>query len=532
VTSNRNFSGFNGLNHFDQRFAGTGRYENTQFSLEPPDQGLCVGAGYVLETVNTALRVDSTSGGHLTSAIPISQFLNLTPETDRVTGVFGDFVSDPKCYFDVPTQRWFFSVLQLGVDPTSGAFDGTSKQFLAVSKETNPAGDWNIYSFDTTNDFGTCPCFGDQPLIGADKYGFYVSTNSFPIFAPGFNGAVLYAISKSQLVAGASAPTIVTTTVPTLAEGQAYSIQPATTPSGKFEAAAGGTEYFLSALDFAGTGDTRIAAWALTNTSSLDAATPDVTLTSDVIRSESYVVPPVAEQKSGSTPLRECMNDTECATALLGAPDTFAPEPLAPLNTNDDRMNQVVFADGLLWSGLNTAVKQRDGVTRAGIAWFAVEPELKKGIKGDLEKQGYVSVDGDNVFFPSIGVNDSGAAVMTFTLAGKDYFPSSAYVVLHRNGDSGNAPTVHVAGAGLGPADGFTGLKGLDDVDNGIERWGDYSAAVATPDGSIWFASEYIGQTCTLAEFVADTTCGETRSFFANWGTFIGHVSVRGNDDD
>ena len=34
---------FGGVNHFVQRFSGTGGYVNTQFSLEPPDQGLCVG---------------------------------------------------------------------------------------------------------------------------------------------------------------------------------------------------------------------------------------------------------------------------------------------------------------------------------------------------------------------------------------------------------------------------------------------------------------------------------------------------------
>src|SRR5205807_4251717 len=52
---NPGFSGFPGLTHRDQRRAGTGAYSNTQFSLEPPDQGLCVGNGFVLELVNTAL---------------------------------------------------------------------------------------------------------------------------------------------------------------------------------------------------------------------------------------------------------------------------------------------------------------------------------------------------------------------------------------------------------------------------------------------------------------------------------------------
>jgi hypothetical protein len=33
-------------------------------------------------------------------------------------------------------------------------------------------------------------------------------------------------------------------------------------------------------------------------------------------------------------------------------------------------MNQVVYADGLLWSGVNTTVGTRDGSTRVGIAFL------------------------------------------------------------------------------------------------------------------------------------------------------------------
>jgi hypothetical protein len=49
---------FEGLNFFDQRFANNGN----QFSIEPPDQGLCVGNGFVLETINDVLRVYSPGG--------------------------------------------------------------------------------------------------------------------------------------------------------------------------------------------------------------------------------------------------------------------------------------------------------------------------------------------------------------------------------------------------------------------------------------------------------------------------------------
>ena len=83
VSPDRSFSGFPGLTHFDQRFAGTGAYTNTQFSLEPPDQGLCVGHGFVMEAVNNALAVYNSSGKLLSGPTALSQFFQLQPEIIR-----------------------------------------------------------------------------------------------------------------------------------------------------------------------------------------------------------------------------------------------------------------------------------------------------------------------------------------------------------------------------------------------------------------------------------------------------------------
>lgn len=117
------------------------------------------------------------------------------------------------------------------VNPATGAFSGGTDVLLAVSTTSNPTGTWNIYQIETTNDgdLGNCPCLGDLPLIGADANGFYISTNDFPLFSAGFNGAMVYALSKTTLAAGGT-PTVVKFFQPTLAEGFAYSIQPTTTP--------------------------------------------------------------------------------------------------------------------------------------------------------------------------------------------------------------------------------------------------------------------------------------------------------------
>ena len=194
--------GFNGLTHLDQRVAGTGVYTNTQFSLEPPDQALCVGGGFVVEAVNNAIAVYDTSGNLLSGPEALSQFWGLVPEVDRTTGIFGQFISDPKCAYDPDTQRWFVTELMQD-NGTVGS--GRNFNMIAVSTTSDPRGPYLILSYDVTDDglngtpnHASCPCFGDQPLLGFDAYGVYQSTNEFSDTS--FNGAQVYAIPKKGLI--------------------------------------------------------------------------------------------------------------------------------------------------------------------------------------------------------------------------------------------------------------------------------------------------------------------------------------------
>ena len=59
-----------GLNMRDQRNADNGN----QFSLEPPDQGLCVGGNLVLESVNTVFRIHNTATGTSSDTISLNEF--------------------------------------------------------------------------------------------------------------------------------------------------------------------------------------------------------------------------------------------------------------------------------------------------------------------------------------------------------------------------------------------------------------------------------------------------------------------------
>jgi hypothetical protein len=497
-------SGFNGLDDFQQTNAGTGSYANSQFDVTPPDQGLCVGNGYVVEGVNDALRVYSTRGGALTPAVALNQFAQTTPESVNGGPPFGEFLSDPKCYYDPDTAHWFMTFLGIALDPSTGNFGNSARQFIAVSQGSNPTKSWTIYAFPTTDDgtSGTvsdpgCPCFGDQPLLGADANGVYITTNEYSINGPAYNGAQLYAMSKQGLETGRN--TAVTQLQPGMSSsvtntlgGVAFSIQPATSPNSGYATAANGTEYFQSALDFGaapalGTRADRIAVWNLTNTASLNSTDPDPALHVAVVPSEEYTQPPNATQAPGTLVINNNL-------PLVAA--------------NDDRMNQVVYAGGHLWSGVNTAVQTPQGPTLAGLAWFVTSPSTSPtgAVSASLVKQGYLGVNKEDLLFPSIGVTPAGHAVMAFTLVGPNYHPSAAWSPLSLS--SGTGP-IYVAAAGQNAVDDFSSLKAY--LGDGVDRWGDYTAAVSDSSGNVWMGVEYIS--------------GIERTYFANWATYLFHVS-------
>src|SRR5260370_41511967 len=133
------------------------------------------------------------------------------------TGTVGRFVTDPGCYFDPDTQRWFVVVLTLDRVGTTSSFAGTNHLDIAVSTTSSPLGSFNIYKLYVQDD-GTqgtpnhgCsggPCLGDFPHIGADANGFYITTNEFNFFANGFHASQIYAFSKQGLASGAGSGSV------------------------------------------------------------------------------------------------------------------------------------------------------------------------------------------------------------------------------------------------------------------------------------------------------------------------------------
>ena len=505
------FFPLSGLTQFDQAVAFTGQANGSNGQVEPPDQGLSVGNGIVVEAINNAIQFFLTNGTPLfPSALAMNVLYNVAPTfTLSPAGQvisFGPSLTDPRVYYDSTNGFFFVTVTETDVDPATGESAGSSHIFIAVIP--NNLSVVNVFSLDVTNDgdaaFGACPCFGDQPLIGADANGFYISTNSFNSAHRTFRGAQIYAIPLPALETGAPG-NLTAVRFGDLTQGgePALSIQPASVPpGGSFETGQNGTEYLVST--FHNVQDDRLAVWALTNTASLETMTPSLTLINGVIDSESYGTPPATDQKSGPTPFRD----------LIASPQspfgTFK-NHLDLIADNDDRLQQVTFAAGKLWTSVPTVVKTQQGPVRAGAAWFILTPSVGPAqVSATVFNQGYVAIDSphqDSVMFPAVGVNAAGKAAISFSVVGEDFFPSAAYALL--DAVNGAGPII-ISGPGVAPDDGFSGYAPF--AKRGAARWGDYSAAVSDEFGNIWMGAEMIPNNPPLI-------------LAANWGTFITAVA-------
>jgi hypothetical protein len=570
-------TGFEGLNLYQQRYARGGN----QFTVEPPDQGMCVGNGYVVEAVNDVMNVYNTAGQsvlpdntatnivsgfprNVNHAVDLNSFYGYAPAINRSTGVRAQFVTDPSCLYDAATQRFFVVVLTLETFP-NGAYTLANHLDIAVSQTSNPTGLWNIYHIDVTGDGspgatgGPCPCLGDYPHIGADANGFYITTNSYPWGPGNFDGAQIYAFSKSQLAAGAATVTMVhidttgmvAATSPVAQTEPGFTVWPAQSPgANSFNLNAGGTEYFLSsnagaeAAGNAFTGSsTNLVVWTLANTASLNSALPSLSLSNKVLSVNPYAIPPTQQQPGSGmpattdTPLGYCINDTRTLTVarkgcwrLLFAAQPAHNEVISRPDSNDTRMQQVTYANGKLWGALDTALNPDGGAQRAGIAWFILSPTSNKVVL-----QGYLGAAGHDFTYPAIGVTPSGLGLMAFTDTGNGTNPSAGYAPIDALAGVGAWNDVN-GGLGAAQDDGFTSYKA--EVGNPPRtRWGDYGSA-AVDGNSIWIASEYIAQACNYTAwggpfFVGGTgdnllgTCGGSshgpgaRAALGNWSTRI-----------
>jgi len=405
-----------GLNAVDSGTLST----NPLGDIEPADQGLCAGNGYVVETNNIGeVLVFNQRLHRLSSPIPLDTLMGLTGRGWSSGG-------DPSCLFDYSNGgHWIFTEIASATsEANGGAFAGcfgaaanTCYEAIAVTTGSNPFGPYNVYFLNANynpNEPGTPYLLNDFAKISTTRDAFLLFYDEFPLNltkAPGFgggffNGAQELAFDKNALEQGLPVSKsngkpnqkfnvaienmgLLPTPAGTCASDNEFheggiacwfTVIPAQAPDpSQYDNSYGGSGFMLASTDFYGfsgvpgvplTGANQIAVWDWTGLSGLNSNNCSkcsrVQFGGQLFNNVQLYNNPtnplgvgiLAAQKAGPIPLGD-----ECGAAGLSVviPPATTPPVSCPengLNTNDDGFFQVSQAQNQLWGAVDTAINQ------------------------------------------------------------------------------------------------------------------------------------------------------------------------------
>ncbi|MBL8764198.1 MAG: hypothetical protein JNM07_08005 [Phycisphaerae bacterium] len=174
----------------------------------PPDPTLAVGPNHVVVTVNMAVAFYDRSG-----TLQFSANLDNTGNPgffETVGG--GNFVFDPKCFYDHFAQR-FVIIAPEYYSPNQSWVD------IAVSDDSNPNGTWYKYRTNSVVTVGASTYWVDYPGLGYDQQAYYVTGNLFGLNTGGTAGTFFRVFNKAPLLSGGAA------SFSTLRDANAFSVQ-------------------------------------------------------------------------------------------------------------------------------------------------------------------------------------------------------------------------------------------------------------------------------------------------------------------
>jgi hypothetical protein len=573
-----------GLNAFEETTTFSALAATPNYTIEPPDQGICANSQFVVEALNigeiqvySASTLQPVSNGYTT----FDSLMALAKQGTSGWSSGGDIM----CNYDYGNGgHWIFTefvsaspekplVAGGQPGPFQGCFVGIKDscyEGIAVSVTNNPLGKYYVYFYNPNkinNDPGVGYFLNDYVKTATTRDAFMMFYDEFnqngttipacPAFGcGGFNGAQQVAFNKNALENGWSASKVTAAyenmgnaknLYPIPANG-AFQPAPASCFSGvyagfvcwyqvipaqsadpsQYDNSNGGTGYMFASLDFLGAGDNRAAVFAWSDLSALNSAgcssCSSITfggklLTTPVVYRDEGVdclvqyggVCGLGKQKAGPIPLGD-----NCGPLI---PTSTASCPEGGIATNGDGATQASYGNGHVWGAIATGLVQKFASStevHLGAAFWEI---AASGGSASLTSGGYVSPAHADVEFASMAAMDSGGALISFTLSGKAFYPSSAYDTISSSGTVGSFITI--TALGKSPTDGFTEYQGYPGTTR--PRWGDYGGAIYVPTLGVVFASEYIEHpNCSSNAFLSSGgSCGGTRALNGNWGSSI-----------
>lgn len=440
-------------------FAGPGDPDNPDVSEDevvPPDPQGAVGLSHVVAVTNVDITIQNKTSGAVIDSATLDGLwasLKLAPAEELST-------FNPRAAYDPYGQRFI-------VAACANPRKANSSVLVAVSRTSDPTGEWNVYRYDAE---GANLLWADYPTLGFTKDWIAVQVNMSSIaFSDTILRSEVYLVDKAAMYAGTPG-TGKATVLGSASLGRTQ------VPAMTFDPALG-TLYLLQ------TAEGNVGGFGKLNSF----------IISGPVGSESMAVGPVFQ-----TP-RTWFSPSQIPPDL--APQLGSPVKIA---VNDTRMHSVIYRNGKLYAA-HTVLLPAAGPTPtlSGVQWYELNPA-----NGTVVQDGRVSDESGLVFYayPALAVNAAGNMILGYSRFSATTFASAAYRFRESGDAAGTLSGEQMLKSGLAKYDKTLGF--------GANRWGDYSTAAVDPsdNATFWLLNEY----AAMPRIGTATT--------DQWGTWWGSV--------
>ena len=425
--------------------SGIGRAQEQ--TAPPIDVSIGSSQQFTIQTVNEGFQLYSATGRPVQLPISFAEFFAHVTHT-------GDLLGQPRVYFDQGIGEWILVVNELQVEQDgvhAGYFD------IGVSTAENPAGGWHLYQLSTHMGAAQDCNWADDPQIGSDNAGIYLSGSSFGCGVTGtLRGAVLWDL-PTQAFAHWTLASVFQWSGFTASNGEPLlTLTPASQTGTESNAwlVSDDAGYVAN-----GKTSTHITVWAILHPANTGA--PEIAK-STVALPYAYAVPPQAG---------ECGDGT--------------------METGDARITSAQYVSHHLVAALTSAVNwSDDSATRAAAYWIDLLPTISGGntLAVQVEQANLFGALGEYTYYPSLVADPSGTFVLLVTVSAPGKCPFLAYTSRHATDPTGEMGHLQEE---LRIANDSLPLKTF--------YWGVYSAGCLSPPPQnggapyIWFTSIVTG---------------------------------------
>ena len=446
----------NNFIHVQKQIAGTPGTNPNPCRCSPPDQGLGASDKFVVQMVNLAGTIYSTSGSVRKATFSLSDFWFLPVRG----GPLGIGMSDPEVVYDAIAGHWYASIID--------TFDVNRVNF-AVSATADPTGTWFIYRvIANRGPAGECltTCqhtLPDQPYIGYSDDKFLITANDFVIdFTTGtgpFIGAQVWILNKGEMLSGNRFIDLVTN------DASSTLTTPGPLPNANFAIRPAQHLSSTSVAYMAENCETTVVV-IIVGLCSSSTTTTGINV---------YTI-------AGTPPGPVAVSVSTVPISAPGFPPN-ADQPGHPadandLNTGDNRMQSVVWQNNLLWTALNSdCVPMGDTTDRSCVRL----DQISTSTTGSpvILKDFNLGISGAYVFYGAVSLDSTNNLVVVYGESSLSIYPS-----LEVTGELATAP----AGS-LGSAQTIAAGSALELS----TRYGDYFWAATQPKtpNTFWVSGEF-----------------------------------------